>query len=306
MSQSRPNPLSPLEVLGVRVDRLTASEALKLLAEFIESGTPHQVVTVNPEFVIQSREHPAFREVLQGAHLALADGVGLVWAGWLLGAPLPGRLPGVDLMGDLAALSAQRGYRVFLLGARAGVAEQAARVLRKDFAALQVVGTFSGSPAPEEDEAMVALVREARPHLLFVAYGAPQQDLWIARNLQRLGVPLAVGVGGAFDYVAGNARRAPAWMRRLGLEWLYRLIHEPWRWRRMLRLPRFAALVFVEAVRYRLIRRYSLSAPRGLGTPSSQPSSSGRGSRSGATAGEGAERPPRPDQRYGEPEEDGR
>ncbi|MBI4498927.1 MAG: WecB/TagA/CpsF family glycosyltransferase [Chloroflexi bacterium] len=245
--------LSPVEVLGVRVDRLTAAAALARLTAFIESGLPHQVVTVNPEFIIQAQEHPAFREVLRRADLALADGVGLVWAGWLLGAPLPARLPGVDLVETLAALAAERGYRVFLLGAREGIAARAAQVLRGRFPALQVVGVHSGSPAPAEEDEIVERIRAARPHLLFVAYGAPQQDLWIARHLARLEVPVAMGVGGAFNYIAGGARRAPRWMRRLGLEWLHRLVREPWRWRRMLRLPRFAALVLREAARSRLV-----------------------------------------------------
>ena len=243
--------LSPLWVLGVRVDRLTSDEVRERLVAFIESGKPHQVTTVNPEFVIQAREQPEFREVLRRADLALADGVGLVWAGWLLGAPLPGRVPGVDLVRELAAISVRNGYRLFLLGAGPGVADQAALALKRDFTGLQIVGTYGGSPAPAEEDGIVALIQQARPHLVFVAYGAPQQDLWIARNLERLAVPVAMGVGGSFNYIAGNARRAPAWIRRLGLEWLHRLVREPWRWRRMLRLPKFAALVVAEAVRRR-------------------------------------------------------
>jgi N-acetylglucosaminyldiphosphoundecaprenol N-acetyl-beta-D-mannosaminyltransferase len=143
----------------------------------------------------------------------------------------------------LAALVAQRGYRLFLLGAAEGVAAEAARRLRARHPTLAVVGTYAGSPAAEEEEAIVNMVRAVRPDILLVAYGAPWQDKWLARNLQRLGVPVTMGVGGALDFIAGKARRAPVWMQRLGLEWLHRLIQEPWRWRRMLALPKFTVLV---------------------------------------------------------------
>ena len=137
------------------------------------------------------------------------------------------------------------------MGAAEGVARAAAEQLRRRHPGLDVVGTHAGSPAPEDEDEIVGNITRARPDILFVAYGAPQQEKWIARNLGRLGVPVAMGVGGAFDFISGHAKRAPGWMRRFGLEWLYRLCHEPWRWRRMLALPRFACLV----LRARLGRR---------------------------------------------------
>ena len=146
-------------------------------------------------------------------------------------------------MPALAGLCARRGWSVFLLGARPGVAEEAARRLVSQEPGLVVAGTHAGSPGPEEDEASVALVRAARPAVLLVAYGHPQQELWIARNRDRLGVPLALGVGGAFDYLAGRVRRAPGWMRQAGLEWLFRLVRQPWRVKRMAVLPIFAVEV---------------------------------------------------------------
>jgi N-acetylglucosaminyldiphosphoundecaprenol N-acetyl-beta-D-mannosaminyltransferase len=126
------------------------------------------------------------------------------------------------------------------------VADLCAQRLSEQYPNLQIVGTYSGSPDVEEEHQIVALVKQPKPDIVFVAYGAPQQDKWIARNLDRLGVPLAMGVGGAFDFIAGVAVRAPRWMQRLGLEWLHRLYREPWRWRRMLALPRFVGLVMRE------------------------------------------------------------
>lgn len=238
-----------VRILGLRVDSVSRSETLALLDQFAASGEPHHVVTVNPEFVMQARELPRFRAVLDAADLSLADGAGLMWAARLQRRPLKERLPGVDMMMEIAGLAARKGYGVFLLGGGPGVAERTAEVLRRRYPALRVVGTYGGSPRTDEAAGIIERVRAARPHFLFVAYGAPAQDLWIAEHRQELGVPVAMGVGGSFNYLAGVARRAPAWMRRLGLEWLHRLWREPWRWRRMLRLPRFAVLAVMEAVR---------------------------------------------------------
>jgi N-acetylglucosaminyldiphosphoundecaprenol N-acetyl-beta-D-mannosaminyltransferase len=229
-----------LFVLGVRVDAVTFEQVLACIKEFIADGGPHQIVTVNPEFVMTAQSDAKFRSIINSSSLALPDGVGVWWAGRHLGRPLPDRIPGVDLVEQLAALSTNRGYRLFFLGAMPGVADKAVEVLRERYPGMAVAGTFVGSPRREEEAAIVERIRVTRPHVLFVAYGAPAQDHWIARNMDRLEVPVCIGVGGSFDYIAGVHPRAPGWMRRLGLEWLHRLITQPWRWRRMMALPRFA------------------------------------------------------------------
>lgn len=233
-----------VDILGVRVDNVTTVEALELMERFVAEGRPHQVVTVNPEFVMEAQRNPEFRVVLHEAHLALPDGAGLLWASRLLGRPLRERVTGSDTLPLLAQMAARRGYRLYFLGAAPGVAEKAANVLRAANPGLKIVGAYAGSPARDEEDAIVARVVATRPDFLFVAYGAPRQDLWIHRNLTRLGVPVCMGVGGTFDFIAGVAVRAPLWMRRAGLEWLHRLWREPWRWRRMLALPRFALAVW--------------------------------------------------------------
>jgi N-acetylglucosaminyldiphosphoundecaprenol N-acetyl-beta-D-mannosaminyltransferase len=237
-----------ITILGVRVDDVTYEETLARIEGLIQEGRPHQIVTVNPEFIVAAQSDAEFLEILNAAALALPDGVGVVWASRLLGQrhPLRERVAGSDLVPQIAALAEERGYRLFLLGAAVGVAEEAARRLCQQNPGLAIAGTHAGSPSPDEEDEIVALVREARPHVLFVAYGAPAQDKWIARNLERLGVPICMGVGGTFDFIAGVAVRAPLWVQRLGLEWLYRLWHEPWRWQRMLALPRFIWLVLQE------------------------------------------------------------
>lgn len=235
---------SQVDILGIRVDNVTYEEALLRMQGFIRNGRPHQVVTVNPEFIVTARRDPEFAQMLNQADLALPDGQGLLWASRVLGTPVVERVAGVDALVKIAALSEKKGYRLYFLGAAEGVAEAAARELRRSYPELQVVGTCAGSPAREDEKRIVDIIRQADPHILFVAYGAPEQEKWIARNMLRMQVPLAMGVGGAFDFISGQAKRAPRWAQRLGLEWLHRLYRQPWRWRRMLALPRFAYLVF--------------------------------------------------------------
>lgn len=231
------------QILGVRVDDVTEAEALGLIEAFIRAGRPHQVVTVNPEFVVMAQRDAPFRGIVNGSDLALPDGVGLLWASRVLGHPLRERVAGSDLIEGLAGLAAGGGYSLYLLGAAPGVAQEAAAVLQGRYPGLRIAGSHAGSSREEEDEGTVSRVRAAKPDILLVAYGAPAQDRWIHRNLGRLGVPVCIGVGGALDFTSGRVRRAPVQLRRLGLEWLFRLAIQPWRWRRMLRLPRFAFLV---------------------------------------------------------------
>ncbi len=235
-----------IRILGVRVDDVTHEEALARIAGFIADGRPHQIATVNVEFIMTARRHPRFRRVLDQAALCVPDSVGVLWAARRLGHPLREQVAGVDLAEKIAARAARQGWRLFLLGAAPGVAERAGAALQRRYPGLTVAGCYAGSPRPDDEAEIVARIRAARPHVLFVAYGAPAQDLWIARNQQRLGVPVAMGVGGALDYFAGVVRRAPPWVRRLGLEWFYRLLRQPWRWRRQLALPHFVLLVLRE------------------------------------------------------------
>jgi N-acetylglucosaminyldiphosphoundecaprenol N-acetyl-beta-D-mannosaminyltransferase len=239
-----------ISILGVAVDNLTEGEVLAQLDALIAAGGPHHVVTVNPEFVMEAQANPAFRSALARADIATADGVGLLLAARYLGTPLRGRVTGVELTLRLAELAAARGYRMFLLGAAPGVAAAAAAVLQARNPGLIIAGTFAGSPQQRHEPFLHQMISAARPHILLVAYGHPQQDLWIARNQPILQVPLAIGVGGTFDYLSGRVPRAPALIRRAGLEWAYRLARQPRRWRRIINaVPRFAWRVITQGRR---------------------------------------------------------
>jgi len=239
-------------VLGVRVDRLSQRQALDSIEQIIvqwrasdRAQVCQQIVTVNPEFVMNAQRNKDFRTAINAAALIVADGVGVVWATRYLGRPVPERVTGTDLLPELAQRCAAAGYRLYLLGAAPGIAEAAGARLQELASGLVIAGTYAGSPAPNEEEEIIERVRAAHADVLCVAYGAPAQDLWIWRNLARLPVAVAIGVGGAYDFLSGRQQRAPVFLRKLGLEWLYRLYREPWRWRRMLALPRFAMRVIL-------------------------------------------------------------
>ena len=217
------------------------------------SPFPRQVCTVNPEFIMAARRHPAFGQALAAADLCTPDGVGVLWAARLSGVPLDERVTGSDAIYRLCERAAAQGWRIFFLGAAAGVAERAAAELARLYPGLRVAGTYGGSPAEADWPQIRQHLAAAPADLLFVAYGHPRQDIWIQQHREELPVAVALGVGGAFDFVAGVTQRAPLWLRRLGLEWLYRLVRQPWRWRRMATLPLFALLVLLQWARRRIV-----------------------------------------------------
>lgn len=232
-----------IELLGVRIDALTVDEAVDFAADLVTKGRPSQIITMNPEYLYRTQSEPELLRVANGAALVTADGVGIVWAAARAGRPVPERVTGIDLMLRLLARAAREGWRVFFLGAVPGVAEEAARRARESLPGLIVCGAHHGYFDVNDDGTVVEAVRAARPDLLFCGLGAPKQELWAARRLADLGVPVVMGVGGSLDVLAGKVRRAPAWLVRLRLEWLGRLIREPRRWRRQVVLPKFAWLV---------------------------------------------------------------
>jgi N-acetylglucosaminyldiphosphoundecaprenol N-acetyl-beta-D-mannosaminyltransferase len=242
--------LSTVTILDVPVHDVTIEDAVQLTTSWlVESGGPlRQVVTVNPEFIMAARRDHEFREILRNADLATADGIGVVLAARVNGARIRERITGVDLTESIAAESPS-GARFFLLGGAPGIAEKAAGELRRRFPGVVVAGTFSGSPRDEDAEDVFSRLRVAGANVLLVAFGAPAQDKWVAKHHQKLaeyGIVIGIGVGGTFDYLAGTVPRAPGLIRRIGMEWLYRVIRQPWRWRRQLALPHFAMLVLYE------------------------------------------------------------
>ena len=231
-------------ILGVRIDNVTMAQTLALIEHWMAEPKVHQICTANPEFVMTAQDDGEFKWVLDSAELNIPDGNGLLLAAKWQKQPLTERIAGSELVWHVAEQCATNGWRLFLLGAAPGIAEAAGAILQNKYAGLAIAGTYSGSPAQAENAEIVELINASAADVLWVAYGAPNQDKWIARNRHNLtSVKVAIGVGGALDFIAGTKRRAPRWVQRIKLEWLFRLIQEPWRWRRMLALPKFVVRV---------------------------------------------------------------
>ncbi len=220
-----------VEIAGVPIDRVDMDGAIGRLREALARGPQVQVATVNLDFLVKAQREPELRSVLAGTELNVADGMPVVWLSRLVGRPLPARVAGADLVPILVAEAAAQGAGVFLLGGEGGAAETAARRLAREHPDLLVAGWHEPPRASLQEldrDHLVEMIDRSGARVLLVALGNPKQELWIARNRQRLpGVSVAVGVGCVFDLWAGRARRAPRWMQRAGLEWLHRLLWEP-------------------------------------------------------------------------------
>lgn len=238
------------DILGTPVDMLSLREAAGRIEEYIGQGVPRLVVTANPEIIMLARRDAGFGEILAKADMVTADGIGVVVAARILGVPLRERVTGIDLSRELFLAAGRKGYRIYLLGARPGVAEQAARNLAGEFPGIRIVGCHDGYFS--DDGPVVADIKAKAPDILLVALGMGKQEKWVWRHKAGLGVPVSIGVGGSLDVYAGIARRAPLWMQKLGIEWLYRLLRQPSRFWRMLALPYFLALVILDAIKQKL------------------------------------------------------
>ena len=236
-----------IEVLGIRFDDLTLEQAAEKGAAMLEEDRFHYVVTPNPEFILSAEKDEEFRRVINAADLVIPDGIGVIYSARILGTPLPERVPGIEFAGKMLEALNEKGGRLFLLGAKPGVAEKAGANIVEKFPNIILCGTQDGYFKDEED--VLLKVAAARPDLMFVCLGAPKQEKWMARWGQHSGAKMAIGLGGVLDVYAGNVERAPESWQKLGLEWAYRLKKEPQRITRMARLP----LVLTKAANQRVL-----------------------------------------------------
>ncbi len=232
-----------VDVLGVPVHPGTLSQARERVFSLLsENQRGNAIFSINPEIIMAAKKDPSFAEILKKGALNLPDGIGVVWASRFLGKKIPERVAGFDLVRAILPECARRGYKVFLLGGKPGVAREAGQRIKDEYPELKVAGTSHGYFSGEETEKIIEELKQATPDVLLVGLGFPRQERFIAEYGETLEIPVSLAVGGTLDGLAGRSRRAPVFFQRIGLEWLYRII-KMGRWDRFLSLPRFGLLV---------------------------------------------------------------
>lgn len=291
--------MNDVKLLGIPFDAITQTETLSIVEDRIRKRVHTRIATINPEFVLEAQKNPEFKQALTSADLHLADGIGILWATHFLNIqptfpklykllpsiyslwqciytlvllpftkrvsrnPLPERVTGSDLFIPLITKLATLNERIFLLGAAPGVGEKTAQILQQKIPNLQIAGYYPGSPHKDDAQKIIAIINDSKATALFVAFQFPAQDIWIAQYLPRMHqLKVAIGVGGAFDFIAGTShlnhsgtktKRAPQWIRRLNLEWFWRLITQPYRWKRIFQ----ATIKFIYQVHKDKVKHYS-------------------------------------------------
>ncbi|WP_246553119.1 WecB/TagA/CpsF family glycosyltransferase [Paenibacillus tritici] len=238
--------LPTVPIFGIRVSKADMKTTVSYLADAVHRREPHQVITANPIMVMAALENPSYMEIMKSAELVVPDGTGVVWAANYCHEPVAERVAGFDLLHELLQQGESYNWRVYLLGSTPEVIRETASRLQTRYPGIVIAGYHDGYFGPDEDEQIVSGILEASPDLLFVARGADSQEPWIAKYKSRLQIPVMMGVGGSFDVISGKSRRAPVAFQKLRAEWLYRLLKEPTRYKRMLALPKFAVKVVRE------------------------------------------------------------
>ena len=233
-------------ILGVSVDAITMGEAVARIDGFIEKRTPVLVATANAEMLMRATHDGALRRILQGAAMVTPDGAGTVWAAHHLGHAMPERVAGYDMVQELMREAPAKHRRIFFFGSAPGVADKAKAKAEQLYPGIEIVGTRNGFFTAADEPAIIEEIKAAHPDILLAALGVPKQEKWLAKHLGELGVPVAIGVGGTFEVMAGVMKRAPRWMQRVKLEWLFRGMMQPQRAGRLLALPRFVLKVHAQ------------------------------------------------------------
>ena len=236
--------MSAIDFAGIQVDNLTLSEAAEKVKQFLSASEPHLIVTPNPEIIVACQEDHELKDIINSAALRVPDGISMVVVSKILGRPLKERVSGIDLMLKIVEMSAKYGYKIFLLGSAPGIADEAAAKLIESYPGINIVGTQDGYFKPGDDLKIIEKIKNTKPDILFVGLGAGRQERWLNHHLKALNVAVSMVIGGSLDVISGRKKRAPIWVRALYIEWVYRLITEPNRWKRQIALPRFLWLMF--------------------------------------------------------------
>jgi len=231
-----------INIHGVKIHNVTMQEAVETVLNWVSGDSIHAVYTPNAEIIMQAQRNPELKNILNEAGLLIPDGAGVILGSKILKTPLKEKVPGIDLVKNLLKASAGKNIGFYILGGKPGVADMAAVNIMSEFGKVNIRGYAHGYFAPEEENALIENINKQKPDILLVALGVPKQEFWIHQNMYRLNCKVCIGVGGSIDIFAGTATLAPEFMRKAGLEWLFRLIREPRRYKRMMDLPRFILL----------------------------------------------------------------
>lgn len=232
-----------VRIYGVPISKMSMKQTVDYLAKAIEQKKPHQVITANPIMVMAAQDDPSYLKMMQRAELIVPDGTGVVWAANHVGQPVVERVPGYDLIHELMKVGEKKSWKVYLLGASNEVIQAAAEKIRALYPKVSLVGVRDGYFGDAEDAQVIQAIKDAAPDILLVGRAAANQEPWIGKYKEQLNIPVMMGVGGSFDVLSGKLKRAPVFFQKLRLEWFYRLLQEPWRYKRMLLLPKFAVKV---------------------------------------------------------------
>lgn len=228
-----------INICGIKIDNFTMKEAIDEVCKIIDSKKTGYIVTPNVDHVVKIQKDKDFKKIYDNATLVFADGVPLLWAAKFLGTPLKEKISGSDFFPEMCKTASEKNYKVFFMGGREGAADKAAEVMTKTFPKLKVCGTycppFGFEKDEEENNKIIKMLKKAKPDILFVGLGAPKQEKWVCKYMDKINIPISAGIGVTFEFTAGMVKRAPVWMQKVGLEWFWRLVMEPRRlWRRYL------------------------------------------------------------------------
>ena len=240
--------MKKVSILGIDIAKVTYEEAIENIAYYIEEKKPVQIVTANAEIVYQASREQRLKEIVNTSAMVTADGIGIVHAARIKKDPVPYKVAGVELAQKLVAASGPRKWDIYFLGGAPGVAQKAKKNLQEVYPDARITGVQHGYFDSQAEEEIINDILLKKPDILFVALGFPRQEEWIARNKDRLQVPVSIGVGGSLDIFSGNKKRAPDWVQKAGIEFLYRFLQEPSRFKRYLALPKFVLAFFFQDV----------------------------------------------------------
>ena len=237
-----------VEILGVKVDAVTMAQAVERVASLIAAGKPEMVATANAEMLLRATHDDELKSILNAANLVVPDGAGTVWAARHLGKNMPERVAGADLVQELMKLAPARSWKFFLFGSAPGIADKAKAKAESLYPGIEIAGTRNGYFTAADEPEIISQIKASRADVLLAALGVPKQEKWLAAHMNELNVPVSIGVGGTFDVMAGVVKRAPLWMQKARLEWLFRAMLQPSRAGRLLALPKFVLKVHKQKI----------------------------------------------------------